>query len=652
MIKKFITILLVGVLGLSFLFGCGENKDTDGKSNWSRKNLNTVHFSAEDIKETNKNIIYKNNSEYQILIDADASDNIIKASDELKFFIREATEYELSVTTVAEKNKKYISLGQTSLAKENGVSATYSQVGVSGYIIKTVEDNIFIDAFQDSGVIYGVYGFLEITLNYDFFYTDVFNIDHTSVLKFYEMDVVEVPDMDYRISSFGFQKLNKTTRTRMRVTYYADMFPSINQGGCWHNCFAYVNPEIYQENHPEWYNDTVTQLCYTAHGNETSKQEMINLVADTIFEHFIGNNLNETVFALNDEDMDDCCSCSACVNDKSKYGAWSSSLILFLNKTAEIVEQKLKEAGDSRSETFRIVFYAYHYLMDAPVVIKEDQNGNYVLNNKGEIQYEFDRDMVLNDHVAALYCPSGADYPQGFMDNTNKKFQDILYKWTAISKNIHVWSYDSYFIDGGWMIPYNTFFTLQEMYQFAYENNVRWFYPEAQGANDKATAFSLLKAYLYSKLGWNICSDVNELINKFFKAMYGSKSDVMYNFFNEITVLETYQNKALGHSGYMQASGHFKDIEYWPKNIVLKWVETLETAQRELQLEGDTVSAANIRIEEISPLYILIRMYPLTFSSDELSIYKNRIRDYLYEANIKAMYQGQSVEAYLESLGF
>lgn len=648
--KKFLAIILSGLLTIGCFCSCSDgNKESYNKP---VQKLDTIHFSADDIKETDKNIIYYNNSDYQILISPNASSEIIKASDELKMFISEATDFVLPVTTVAEENKKYISLGKTSLAKQNDISATYNQVGVQGYIIKTVGDNIFIDAYQDIGVIYGVYGFLEIMLNYDFFYTDVYTIDHTSVLKFYEMNVIEVPDMDYRISSFGFQKDNVTTRTRMRLTYYASMFPSLSIGGSWHNCFGYIDPEIYLTEHPEWYNDAVTQLCYTAHGDTESRDAMIQLVADTIVELFDGNDFNETVFALNDEDMDSCCSCSACVKDKNKYGTWSSSLILFLNKTAKIVEQRLKDIGDPRAETFRIVFYAYHYLMDAPVVIKEDQNGNYILNGKGEMQFEYDKDMVLNDHVTALYCPSGADYPQGFMDKANKKFQDILYKWTAISKNIHIWEYDSYFVDGGWMIPYNTYYTLQELYQFAYENNVRWFYPEAQGANDKATAFSLLKAYLYSKLGWNIYADVDILINKFFKAMYGTKSDLMYQFFNEITVLETYHNKVLGHSGYMQASGHFKEKEYWPQNLVLKWVEDLENAQKELQLEGDTVSAANIRLEEISPLYILIRMYSLSFTTDELYVYKSRIRDYLYEANIKFMYQGQSRDAYLSSLGF
>ena len=131
-----------------------------------------------NIKETDKDIIVNGTSDYKILIPSDAGSNTELAASELQFFLEDATGVRLTITEETQdlSGGKYFSLGQTDLLKENGLSATYAELGSDGFRIVTKGDNIFIFGYGDRASLYGVYGYLEQELDYDFFFTDVWKI--------------------------------------------------------------------------------------------------------------------------------------------------------------------------------------------------------------------------------------------------------------------------------------------------------------------------------------------------------------------------------------------------------------------------------------------------------------------------------------------
>lgn len=595
----------------------------------------------EVVKTTDKKIIANGATGYKILIPAGASEDIITAASELKMFLSEATGVDLEIVTSA-GSAHYFSLGETSLAKSKNVKIDFSVTGGQGYGIKTVGDDIFIYAATDLGVVYGVYGYLERTLNYDFFYTEVYTVDKTDVLNFCEYDVIDIPDVAARACSYGYQSSNIQTLRRMRYVKYEDSFP-VNDGiSMWHNAVCYF--DFKNEVNDDFFNADRTQLCYTAHGNPASYTAMINQIADKMFKFMTdnGNTANEVVFSLMDNN--DACDCPACTADKEAYGAESSSVIKLLNKVAPILEGKLREAGDPRADTFLIDFYAYFYLEDAPVERQTDAKGN--------VTFSYPSEMVLNKHVTPFIAPFYAYYTKSFYSEENKSYRETIENWKAIASNIHLWIYDTYFKDeSGYMLPFDTFSAVADLYRLAYENDVCFIYTEGQWQNRTSTGWAILKGYLGSKLGWDVYADVNALTDKFFKAMYGSGAEEMKTVYNEMRVLFARQNAAVWQdSGYCHAIGLCTEAAY-PRNLMLGWLKRLEAIEADLTARGEAKAAQNVRLETVSPLYITVKLYAHTLSAEENAAYKNKLVKYFNEFTFTNLSQGALVKDYVNGLG-
>ena len=271
-IEKLICIIIAGVM--LFAVGCsnrneGNNSQNSGSGNESNYNNESDigHESEVIIEPTANNIVDKKKSSYKILIPDNAETNEEKAASELSYFLHEATEVSLPIISdaKAQTSGKYISIGNTSVLNNAGLKGLNSELGLEGYRIKTVGDNICIYAATSRGVINGVYGFLQYSLGYEFYYDDVYDLDKVSTLPLYDYDIKDVPDIETRIAGYGYQAYNIKTMQRMRMQKFEDTFA----GSTYHNCFAYLPPSTYQSEHPEWYaqHSTVTQLCFTARGN-------------------------------------------------------------------------------------------------------------------------------------------------------------------------------------------------------------------------------------------------------------------------------------------------------------------------------------------------------------------------------------------------
>ena len=642
--KKIFRIILVIVL-TCFTFvvctSCKSNKKEESEQNVKpQPEQNLYPNEKEEVKTTDKNIVSNGKSSYKILVPADAGADLIAAASELKMFISESTGVELAIVNTYNQNEKYFSMGNTELFKKQNVSVDINVFTTQGYGIKTIDDNICIYGATELAVLYGVYGYLERTLNYDFFYTDVYTLDKVDTLPLCVYDIIDIPCFEYRVSSYGYQSMNLQTRRRLRLVKYEESFPSIPDVNMYHNCFTYISPEEYTNSN--YFNADRNQLCYTAHGNEKDLQDMLNIVAGKMYSFFMQDtSASQIVIALNDSTTP--CKCSACESDREKYGAYSSSLVKFLNKLVPLVGKQLKDANDKRAKDFKIVFYAYFYLEDAPVAMET--------NSEGENTFKYESDMVLDNHVAPLIAPFYMYYTKGIKDESNKKYHDNILKWNAIAENLHLWYYDVYFRDGGYLTTFDSFTQTADLYKFAYENEFCFVYPEGQTSNRVSSAFTILKGYLSSKLGWDVNYDVDMLINKYFNAMYGSEGDNMREIFDEMRVLWNKQSFEIWEDGgYCHAINLFT-AQAQPFNLVKDWFERMKAIEQRLLIQGENKSAENVRIEMVSPLYILVRVHSASFSNSDIYNYKVMLKNYLNEFNITHISQDITTEYFIQTLG-
>ena len=136
-INKFISLLLSVVTIFSFCSACKDNGETSSSSSSDNYVKEEYPLTGEKtdigkIVETEKIISNNGSTDYKILLPEGASDALVTAANELKFFFSEATNTDLSITTDWSKSGKYFSLGKTSLVNQENLNCTYEEVGLSG----------------------------------------------------------------------------------------------------------------------------------------------------------------------------------------------------------------------------------------------------------------------------------------------------------------------------------------------------------------------------------------------------------------------------------------------------------------------------------------------------------------------------------------
>lgn len=591
---------------------------------------------------TSTNIVTSGAANYEILIPKNAGSYVKTAAEELQYFIKESTGATLDIVTTATKN--YISVGNTKELSNAGLSVKKEVKGTEGFQINTVNGNVYIYAAKDLGLVYGVYGYLERTLNYDYFYKDVFTINKDITAKLYNLDVTDIPDFATRVASYSVTDengwlYNSKERLRIRMETYTENMTGalgLNDKGVevaysFHNSLNYLPEGEYGTDNPSWYykvgkdEETKTQLCYNAGGNAASREKMENIVAREMFETLTKSkyaNYDKIVFAC--EDNTEWCTCEACKADLASYGAKSASVVRFCNNVAVKVEKMLRAAKDSRAETFKLVFYAYNAVEDAPVLTSTDEEGN--------VSYSYRPEMKLNYHVTPLYAPIEADFSRSFKAETNKTYYESLKKWNMIANEVYMEAYDSFFNNRGYLLPYNSWGSLQSLYQTAYENGVTWMYNLGQENNSASSGFSLLKAYLESKLSWDVNADVDALTDKFFAAMYGEQATAVKGVYNSI---KTHMNNLTAENFWPQVNstdrnndGHFKK-KNWPKTTLTGWLSSLQTAENELETAGNTEAAKRVRLEEMNILSLIMEtQYVLIDRTDNTRSYNTLSSDF------------------------
>ena len=178
--KKFICTIITILLTLSFVFGlvaCGKDSDTD-KDN------------SQNIEETGKYFIENSSTEYKLLTKSDMGIDLITGIEQFKKILYEATG--VNIESVSDNsfdsNGKYISCGQTVLFEQSGIKVN-DGLGISGFEIKTVGDNVFIYGLNDTSTAYGMFEFLSKTVGFDCIVDGYYVEEGITDIKLYKYDI-------------------------------------------------------------------------------------------------------------------------------------------------------------------------------------------------------------------------------------------------------------------------------------------------------------------------------------------------------------------------------------------------------------------------------------------------------------------------------
>lgn len=614
--KSIVALTCCATILCGVFTGCSD-ENIPGKTTTELNGYNVDNSinHVDNTVETQKYVIKNGDTDYKIVIPDNASATVKEAAKELSQFAAEATGALLSTVKDNEltDNEKYISLGKTSFAETAGVYDV-ANLGNDGYRIKTVGDNVYVIG-KDYGTLYGVYGLLNDLVGYEFFYKNTYSLDKKSDVKLKNYDITEIPDIPNRPAGYGTMWQEAQTLNRYRTRVYNTYLIPV-RGEVFHNSFAYLPYDTHSATHSKWYNGSGTQLCYTAHGDETEYNAMIDEVVSVLKEE-LKRYPDRDIVSLSCLDNIGSCSCDACVQCERTYGSASAAIILMLNKVNAQIKEWFAGDGAEYARDLKICFFAYFAYVKPPVEYNA-QTGEYVPVNG----------IRCDDGVGVIYAPIEADYTESFDAIENEAIRSAILGWSAVSDIMMTWFYDTLYLStNNHYVFYNTFNGFQNRLRYAYSVNSQWMFLQGQDmVFGGMTGFTSLKMYLYSKLSWNVNDDYQALIERFFDNFYGEASDKMMQIFDEMRVRSAYFKEEHDAAGDCYAA--LDNPTYWPKSQLCRWHDLANEALeallkvKDVDAERYELLKSHVSFERLGINFLLCSLWKGSLSDEDYEKYR------------------------------
>lgn len=463
-------------------------------------------------------------SGYTILIKGTKS--TCKASEYEKFVAEEASEYlekatgkTFPVVYTGEKgafktSNKYIVIGDNEFTDASKVGQrtllipANDTVGDDGFQVTTIGKSVFIAGATEYGTAYGVYDYLNKVIGLDFFDTNEGYVDRNVTFAVGTYNYTEKPDFNNRIAAGSLYSSDETLRLHLRTTTHQDTY----SGSPYHNTFVYLNPSTYKSAHPNWYSTTGVQLCYTARGNSSEYNAMLNEVYTKMLAKLEKDeNLVNLTFTQEDTALGNWCTCNTCKSYKSSYGSDAYGVVKFMND----LSNKLAEAGygasGSAKRDITLSFLAYIDTEQAP-------NG-----------------ITCNENVVPIIAPYYT-YRNLPLNSGNKNTWEKanIDNWAKVAGTLSYWWYSPSYYNA--FYPYYSIEVMANDYKYLYElnngANISMFNEGFSGIEGYGSGFTKLYSYVGAKLMWDTSLDVNQLVDDYFTKYFGVAAKDMREYYD------------------------------------------------------------------------------------------------------------------------
>ena len=605
---------------ISVLCGCNKHKGPEEEEEINKKP-----------PESGINLVEKGETQYKIVY-SNESPTIITAANEISSFIYQASGVSipcyLDSGEVFNTSDKVISVGNTTIYKGSGLEIT-TDMHKTGYYLKRFDNTLILNAYDVNGVIGGAYDFLNYTVDLEFYSDDEFELTKMDRVPLLDFDMKFIPYVDVR----GILQKPLTKQYNQRLRLYA------GEGkGHWitfaHTVIKeYLPFETYGAEHPDWYNSTRDQVCYS---NEEMRHEMAKQI-----EKRIADNPDGQYVMIGHEDNWSMCTCDKCTKEQEMYGGYSGQELVFTNKISEEVDAWL--ANNEPGRRVEYVFFAYQTSQNPPIKTqlvngKEtpvlDANGNYV---------PYRDDFNIRDDVIVIYCPIDADFSNPFNETTNTAQYNQLKGWSDIFhgsnlyNNILIWSYALAVRD--YMVPLNQFAAFKDQVKF-YKELGACYVMDQSYYDSCIPCFEALTLYCKAKIMYNINQNYTDLANDFIEHYYGPASETFkdyYNFFRSY-----YASKNVSGSIWTVLSG----TNLWPLATIDFLMELMNKCLAEIEPlrntdpERFTKLNDRLRHERLTPIYLYLKNYSSYLTYDQKVEYVNDLAKYTLQYEIVGTGEG------------
>ncbi len=669
-LKKSAILLLAILMLFSTLVGCGETPDDNPDNSGTNGEPNTPV-----VTDTENYLIRDGLSDYKLVIETDGTDSKgyeAYAAQEIKANVELASGVILPVVETSEvvvsKESKLIVIGENSLSNAANVKADKNEYGVRGFVVKTIDSNVYIVGGDTMGTLYGAYEFLHYQFGYEPYASDEIALE-TAVTnkKLMDFDLKEIPDIAHMQATYeywGFE--NRMAGHRMRFNEHDEIFVA-GDNQPWHNTFAmYANPSEYASSHPKWFTEDLRQIHYTCHGDKAELKALQDLVFEKMVGYIeddfragkqyemigfmaqdgmntwakedaydgdgIGTQYDSEGNIIDDDNVD------SVAEYKRIYGdAYASAMLIhFINPIQERITEYMNENHDGKK--MQITIFAYVEAETPPTKV---ENGK---------QVPIVDTVVLHPDVNVFIAPIYADYLYDFDESTIKSMAE---GWKVICKNSSFWFYEYYFSTNSFTHLDSTY-SMQTYFQACKEMGATYIFYETPLRFKNYYAFGKLKTYMMSKLGWDVNADVNKIIDDFFTNYYKDAAEPMREYFDSLTayfaLLREKDNPRI--SGVCGGSG-IDAIGFWEQGVLEQWLKMFDDAYAAIEPIKNTNKALydtlydRICYDSLAPRYLIMKHYAeaaftdaslaaelAQFKADAARIGVERASDHIVIANL------------------
>lgn len=577
------------------------------------------------VPKTDISLVSNGTSNYKIVVPVNIDENVSFAANDLQLFVNEASGVTLPIVTDTgsdlDENEYVISVGNTNVFATSGLTLT-DDMGLTGFFAKRFGNTIVLNAKDGNGVCSAVYEFLKQAIDLEIYSYDEYDYTSSKDIKIPDIDVKYIPTFDTR----EILLKSLTSQYKLRMGLYNALGKGKWAAFAHTTITNFLPDDKYYEQHKDWYNSAVTQVCYS---NEEMRKEMVEQMKARIID-----NPDARFIQMGHEDNEDMCECDACVAERELYGGYSGQELNFTNKIAKDLNAWMADTYPDR--TMKYVFFAYQTSQTPPVKMKTengvqvpviDENGNFVPYYDG---------FEVEDNVMVMYCPIDSDFSKSFSETENESQYNQLKGWAdlfrqaGVDDGILLWSYSlavrSYFL------PLNNFGMYKTQYEFYADSGVSYVMDQAQ-YDSGIPCFEALRVYTMSKLMYDNSLDYNELANDFIDHYYGEAADTFRQYYNYFRSYYAYLGETKGFNGsiWYNIDG---DATFWPTEVVDVLMGYIDQCLADIEPLKETNYARwtllndRLRRERITPIYLMFALHIKEVPSDKKQEYYNDMVHY------------------------
>ncbi len=354
------------------------------------------------------------------------------------------------------------------------------------------DKDLVLEAGNEQAMVYAVYDFLETVCGCRYYTAREEYVPFDGNLTLSLEDREQLPQLDYREVYYrdffdpAFAEKHKMTSESARDRVW----------GTWcHSFQEFLDPDIYFEEHPEYY------ALYK--GQRVGKNAQPCLSNPDVLE-IVCQNLQKAMeekpecrfWSVSQNDNDAYCTCEKCRAIDEAEGSPMGSLLTFVNKVAQ------------RFPEVTISTLAYWYSRKLPKTVRPAENVHIMLCN-----IEANRGLPIAT------------------DPLNDGTRQELESWEAICPHISLWDYCIQFKN--LVSPFPNLRVIPENIRYFRDHSVKMLF--SQSNREYEGEFSALRGYLLAKCMWEPDLDGQQVMEDFCHGYYGPAARPILDYIREST---------------------------------------------------------------------------------------------------------------------